>query len=124
MSSTLVDPGWNGAVVAGDAVERITALRRELAGPLLVYGSPTLVRTLLEHELVDELRLVVYPVALGAGERLFDGLSAATPLRLADLRTVGDGIAVMTYRRRAGADRPAPVTRRTARPAGPPRHRR
>jgi dihydrofolate reductase len=97
VSSTLTDPGWNSSIVAGDVLDQIAALRRELRGTLLVYGSPRLVRALLEHELVDELRLIVYPVALGAGERLFGELSDAKHLRLADMRSVGDGIAIMTY---------------------------
>ena len=69
----------------------------ELAGDIVVYASYQLGRTLIEHDLVDELRLFVYPVVLGAGERLFGETSDKKPMRLVDIRTIGDGLAFLTY---------------------------
>jgi dihydrofolate reductase len=98
VSSTLEDPGWNNStVVAGDVVNEVQKLKQEHTGEIVVYASFQLVRTLLEHDLVDELRLLIYPVALGAGERLFGGTSDKKPMRLVDTRTVGDGVAFLTY---------------------------
>ena len=68
-----------------------------LAGDIVVYASYQLGRTLMEHDLVDELRLVVFPVVLGAGERLFGEISDKKPMRLVDTRTIGDGLAFLTY---------------------------
>jgi dihydrofolate reductase len=100
VSSTLEDPVWsNGTVLKGDAVEQVTRLKQELAGEIVVYASRQLVGTLMEHDLVDELRLMVYPVVLGAGERLFGETSDKTTLRLVDTRTVGDGLAYLIYER-------------------------
>jgi dihydrofolate reductase len=98
VSSTLEDPAWNNStVLTGDAVHEATELKRNLDGDIVVLGSFQLARTLLEHDLVDELRLLIYPVVLGAGERLFGETSDKKPLRLVDTQTVGDGIAVLTY---------------------------
>jgi dihydrofolate reductase len=98
VSSTLKDPCWsNATVLKGDVVEEVSNLKHELDGEILVYASSRLVRTLLEHDLVDELRLVVFPVVLGAGERLFGATSKRKPMRLLDTRTVGDGLAYLTY---------------------------
>jgi dihydrofolate reductase len=98
VSSTLEDPEWNNsAVLAGDAVEEVSRLKRELDGDIVVFGSVRLVRMLIEHDLVDELRLMVYPVVLGAGERLFGELRDVKPMRLVGTRTVGDGIVTHTY---------------------------
>jgi dihydrofolate reductase len=97
-SSTLEDPEWNNSsVLAGDVIEEVSNLRQELEGNIVVHGSPTLVRTLLEHDLVDELRLMLYPVVLGTGKRLFGETSDKTPLRLVDTKPVGDGVAILTY---------------------------
>src|ERR671939_2241677 len=72
VSSTLKDPDWNNStVLAGDVVEEVSKLKEELDGEIVVAGSIRLVRTLMENDLVDELRLMIYPVVLGAGERLF-----------------------------------------------------
>jgi dihydrofolate reductase len=99
VSSTLEDPEWdNTAVLKGDPVEQVSKLKQELDGEIVVAGSIQLVRALIEHDLVDELRLMVYPVVLGAGERLF-GDSDKRPLRLAGAQTVGAGIAILTYER-------------------------
>ena len=90
MSSTLEDPEWsNSTVLKGDVVEEVTQLKRELDGDILVYASYQLVQTLIEHDLVDELRLFVFPVVLGAGVRLFDQTGDKKPMRLVDSRTVG-----------------------------------
>jgi dihydrofolate reductase len=98
VSSTLEDPAWNNsAVLKGDVVDEVSRLRRELTGEIVVLGSPQLARTLLEHDLVDELRLMVYPVVLGGGARLFGETSDKKPVRLVDTQTVGDGIAILTY---------------------------
>jgi dihydrofolate reductase len=98
VSSTLTDPAWNNStVLEGDVVEDVSRLKRELDGDIVVHGSPQLARTLIEHDLVDELRLMVYPVVLGTGERLFGETSDKKPMRLVDTRTVGDGVAILTY---------------------------
>jgi dihydrofolate reductase len=98
VSSTLVDPDWNNStVLKTDVVTEVSKLKHELDGNIVVPGSRQLVRTLMEHDLVDELRLLVYPVVLGAGERLFDETSDKKPMRLLDTRTVGDSLAYLTY---------------------------
>jgi dihydrofolate reductase len=98
VSSTLEDPEWNNStVLKGDAVDAVSKLKRELNGEIVVAGSFQLLRMLMEHDLVDELRLKVFPVVLGAGERLFGETSDARPLRLVDSQTLGDGIAFLTY---------------------------
>jgi dihydrofolate reductase len=98
VSSTLEDPAWsNTTVLRGDVVEAVSGLRRESRGDIVVHGSVRLVQTLVEHGLVDELRLMLYPVVLGSGERLFGETSDAWPLRLADSRTIGDGVVILTY---------------------------
>jgi dihydrofolate reductase len=98
VSSTLQDPAWtNVTVLKGDVVEEVTRLKRELDGDIVVYASYQLGRTLLEHDLVDELRLFVFPVVVGAGERLFGETSDKKPIRLVGSRTVGDGLAFLTY---------------------------
>ena len=98
VSSTLEDPDWNNStVLKGDVVNEVSKLKQELDGDIVVYASFQLVRTLIEHDLVDELRLMVFPVVLGAGERLFGETSDKKPMRLVDTRTVGDGLAYLTY---------------------------
>src|SRR5580700_7401281 len=98
VSCTLEDPRWtNVTVLKGDVVEEVTRLKRELDGDIVVYGSYQLGRTLLEHDLVDELRLFVFPVVVGASERLFGETGGEKPFRLAGSRTVGDGLAYVTY---------------------------
>jgi dihydrofolate reductase len=98
VSTTNDKPAWqNSAVLNGDAVEQISELKAKLDGEILVYGSYTLVRTLIGHHLADELRVSVFPVVLGRGRRLFDGITEVHPLRLTDLRRVGDGIMFYTY---------------------------
>jgi dihydrofolate reductase len=100
VSSTLDAPGWqNTTVLKGDAVTEVAKLKQALDGEIVVPASYQLGRTLLEHDLVDELRMVVFPVVLGAGERLFGETSAQKPMRLAGARTIGDGLAYLTYER-------------------------
>jgi dihydrofolate reductase len=97
VSSTLEDPDWNNStVLKGDVVNEVSKLKQELDGEIVVYGSLQLVRTLIEHDLVDELRLMIYPVVLGAGERLFCETSDKKPLRLVGTQTGGD-VAFLTY---------------------------
>jgi dihydrofolate reductase len=98
VSSTLKDPDWNNStVLTGDVVQAVSKLKEELDGEIVVAGSIRLVRTLMEHDLVDELRLMVYPVVLGAGERLFGETSDKMPMRLLDTRTVAGDLAYLTY---------------------------
>jgi dihydrofolate reductase len=98
VSSTLKDPNWNNStVLEGDPVTEVSKLKQELDGEIVVPASYQLGRTLIEHDLVDELRLVVFPVVLGAGERLFGETNDKKPMRLLDARTVGDGLAYLTY---------------------------
>jgi len=98
VSATLEDPHWsNSTVLKGDVVNEVSELTQALDGEILVYASFQLVHTLLEHNLVDELRLMVYPVVLGAGERLFGETKDKIPMRLLDARTVGDDLALLTY---------------------------
>ena len=98
VSSTLVDPEWNNStVLQGDVVNEVSKLKQELDGEIVVPASFQLVRTLIEHNLLDELRLKIFPVVLGAGERLFGETSDKKPMRLLDTRTVGDGLAYLTY---------------------------
>ena len=78
-------------------VSEVSKLKQQMDGEIVVYASRQLVRTLMEHDLVDELRLIVFPVALGAGERLFGEASDKRPMRLVDTRTVGDGLAFLAY---------------------------
>ena len=98
VSSTLVDPDWtNSKVLTGDLVSEVSKLKRELDGEIVVPGSYQLGRALIEHDLVDELRLVVFPVVLGAGQRLFGGNSDKKPMRLMGSKTIGDSLAFLTY---------------------------
>jgi dihydrofolate reductase len=100
VSSTLREPDWNNStVLTGDVVEEVAKLKQQLAGDIVVPASYQLGRTLLEHDLVDELRLVVFPVVLGAGERMFGGVSERRPLRLVRTQTIGDGLVFLTYER-------------------------
>ena len=98
VSSTLEDPGWNNStVVKGDAVNEVSKLKERLNGEIVIPASLQLVRALIEKDLVDELRLMVYPFVLGAGERLFGETSDKVPLRLVANRTVGDSLPYITY---------------------------
>jgi dihydrofolate reductase len=106
VSSTLEDPDWNNStVLKGDVLDEVSRLKQALDGEIIVLGSPQLARTLIEHDLVDELRLMIYPVVLGAGARLFGDTSEKKFMRLADTQTVGDGIAILAYKRVPDAER-------------------
>jgi dihydrofolate reductase len=101
VSSGLEQAEWeNTTVLSGDLAEEIAKLKQEVGGVILVAGSAQLVQGLIEHDLVDELRLMVFPVVLGSGKRLFGERAEKLPLKLADTKTVGDGIAILTYERR------------------------
>ena len=98
ISSTLEDPSWNNStVLKGDVITEVAKLKQELEGEIHVPASYQLVHTLIEHDLVDELRVVVFPVVLGAGERLFGETTDRKPMRLLDTRTIGSGLAYLTY---------------------------
>jgi dihydrofolate reductase len=98
VSSTLEEPEWNNStVLKGDVAEQVAKLKQEQDGDIVVHGSPRLVQTLVELDLVDELRLMVFPVVLGTGKRLFGETSDKKPLQLVDSKVVGDGVAILTY---------------------------
>jgi dihydrofolate reductase len=98
VSSTMDHGQWsNTTVLKGDVVDLLTKLKQELDGDIVVYASYQLGRTLVEHDLVDELRLVLFPVVLGAGHRLFGETSGVKALRLVDTRTIGVGLLQVTY---------------------------
>lgn len=98
VSSTLKEATWNNStVLRGDVVESVSRLRQESRGNILIYGSAQLVQTLIVHDLVNEMRLMVFPVILGTGKRLFGDRSEKLRLRLAYTKTVGDGIAILIY---------------------------
>jgi dihydrofolate reductase len=98
VSSTLQAPEWNNStVLKGEVAEEVARLRQEQAGDIVVHGSARLVQTLVEHDLVDEFRLMVFPVVLGSGKRLFSETSEKKSLRLVDSKVVGDGVAILVY---------------------------
>jgi dihydrofolate reductase len=98
VSSTLRDPAWNNTtVLTGDVLAEVSALRQRIDGDIVIAGSFQLVHALIEYDLVDELRLKVFPVVLGAGERLFVQTSNKKPMRLAGTQTLEGGIAYLTY---------------------------
>jgi dihydrofolate reductase len=97
VSKTLEEPEWsNSTVIRDDLAGEVAKLRQETGGDILVNGSAQLVRALMEHDLVDEYRLMVFPVALGRGKRLFPETSDATPLRLVDSKPAGECL-ILTY---------------------------
>jgi dihydrofolate reductase len=98
VSSTLKDPDWNNSTVLdGDLAESVAKLRDEIDGDIVVAGSAQLVQGLIENGLVDELRLMVFPVVLGSGKRLFGETSDKHSLKLSESRLVGDGVAILIY---------------------------
>jgi len=100
VSSTLRDPEWtNSTVLSGDVVDEITKLKQEQDGDIVVHGSARLVQSLIENDLVDELRLMVFPVVLGTGKRLFGETTDKKRLQLSSSTVVGDGIAIQVYTR-------------------------
>ena len=99
VSSTLDEPDWNNTtVLEGDVAEAVSKLKQDHDGDVVVHGSAQLVQALLEHDLVDELRLMVFPVVLGSGKRLFGETTDKKTLQLADSKTVGDGVAILIHR--------------------------
>jgi dihydrofolate reductase len=97
-SSALEGPEWhNSTVLTGDVVKEVSKLKQQVDGDIVVYGSGRLVHSLIEHDLVAELRLMTYPFVVGAGDRLFGETSGVNPLRLVDTRTVGDSLVLLTY---------------------------
>ena len=99
VSSTLEHADWNNTtVLRGDVVAEVSKLKRDIDGVILIAGSAQLVRTLIEHGLVDELRLMVFPIIVGSGKRLFGETTDKHALKLTDSKIVGDGIAILTYR--------------------------
>jgi dihydrofolate reductase len=105
VSSTLSDPEWtNTTVLEGDVVEEVRKLRQEPGGDVVVHGSVQLAQTLIDNDLVDELRLMVFPVVLGAGKRLFGETGDKKTLRLTDSKTVGEGVAILVYQQAGDGD--------------------
>ena len=102
VSSTLQEAEWNNSTILnGDVAVEVAKLKDEVDGVILVAGSAQLVQALIEHDLLDELRLMVFPVLLGSGKRLFGDVGEKKSLRLTDSRTLGAGIALLTYERAA-----------------------
>jgi dihydrofolate reductase len=98
VSATLQEPKWtNVTVLTGDVVSEVSKLKRKIQGEIVVYASRSLVHTLMEHDLIDEVRLTVFPVVLGAGQRLFGDTTDEKPMRLLDSRSIGDGLAYLVY---------------------------
>ena len=98
VSSTMEKPVWsNSTLLEGNVVEEVSKLKQGQDGDIVVHGSAQLVQTLIDHDLVDELRLMVFPVVLGSGKRLFGDTGDKTRLRLSDSKTVGDGVAILIY---------------------------
>lgn len=96
-SRTLRETEWNATLLQGDAAEAVSALKDGDGGELLIYGSGTLVDELTRHGLIDEYRLMVHPVLVGSGRKLFESLGETVDLRLEDVRTTDAGVAVLTY---------------------------
>jgi dihydrofolate reductase len=100
VSSTLKDPEWtNTTVLEGDLADEVAKLKEQYEGDVVVHGSRQLAQALLDQDLVDELRLMVFPVVLGGGKRLFGETSDKKPLQLRDSKVVGDGVAILVYER-------------------------
>jgi dihydrofolate reductase len=100
VSSTLRDPEWtNTTVVGGDLPSAVAGVREQTSGDVVVHGSAQLVQGLLDADLVDEMRLMVFPVVLGSGKRLFGETTDKKALKLTDSKIVGDGVAILTYSR-------------------------
>jgi dihydrofolate reductase len=98
VSSTLEEPAWNNStVLKGDVADEVAKLKQRQEGDIVVHGSARLVQTLIEDDLVDELRLMVFPVVLGSGKRLFGQTSDKKSMQLVDSKMVGDGVAILIY---------------------------
>ena len=117
VSSTLTKPTWNNStVLKGDVADQVAKLKQKHDGNIVVHGSARLVQSLLEHDLIDELRLMVFPVVLGTGKRLFGETTDMKTLRLANSKVVGDGVAIFTYEpaRERAKEAAAPASTRSA----------
>jgi len=98
VSTTLKDPEWNNTtVVKGNVAEEVSKLKEQPGGDIVIHGSARLVQTLLEDDLIDEYRLMVFPIVLGSGKRLFGDTGKATTLKVVDSKTVGAGVVILTY---------------------------
>jgi dihydrofolate reductase len=98
VSSTLSDPEWsNTTVLHGDATSAVRELKEQIDGDILVQGSAELTYALMAHDLVDEWRLMIFPIVVGAGKRFFGDPGKAVDLRLVESRAVGEGVAILTY---------------------------
>ena len=102
VSTTLEDPEWENTTVVKDVPGDVAALKEEDGGPILVAGSRKLAQSLMEHDLVDEYRLLIFPVVLGSGDRLFPESEDKRPLELVDSRTFSSGVTAQTYRPNRG----------------------
>jgi dihydrofolate reductase len=103
VSTTLTEPTWNNTtIISGNVADEVARLKAQYHGDILVQGSATLAQTLAEHGLVDEYRLMVHPVVLGTGKRLFSGSAAGTDLQLVDSRKVGPDVLLLVYRPASG----------------------
>jgi dihydrofolate reductase len=98
VSTTLQEPlEWNASLIEGDLAEEVSRLKQEPGKDIMVYGSGDLVNTLMKHNLVDEYRLMVFPIVVGSGKRLFEGEIDTTVLELVDSKTLSTGVVVLTY---------------------------
>jgi len=105
VSTTLTEPTWNNTtIISGNVADEVARLKAQYDGDILVQGSATLAQTLAEHGLVDEYRLMVHPVVLGTGKRLFSGSAAGTDLQLVDSRKVGPDVLLLVYRPASGGE--------------------
>ena len=117
VSSTLTKPTWNNStILKGDVADQVSKLKQKQDGNIVVHGSAMLVQALLEHDLVDQLRLMVFPVVLGTGKRLFGETTDMKALRLVDSKVVGEGVAIFTYEpaRERAKEAAAPASTRSA----------
>ena len=102
VSTTLEDPDWNNStVISGNVTDEVAKLKKELDGEIVIHGSVQLVRSLMEDDLINEYRLMVFPVVLGSGKRLFGESDEAKSLKLVDTKSVGEGVAVITLEPRS-----------------------
>src|SRR5881396_762041 len=98
ISSTLKKADWNNStILSGDVIEEITKVKKKLKGNIVVHGSAQLVHALVANDLIDELRLMVFPVILGSGKKLFDGMDEKKSMKLISSQTVGDGVGILIY---------------------------
>jgi len=98
VSTTLYNAEWNNTTVLKN-IDDVRRVKDEVDGDIVVHGSAQLVQSLVENDLVDELRLMVFPIILGTGKRLFGDTSDKKPFQLTDTKTVGDGVSILTYRK-------------------------